>query len=178
MAAAENSSPLRIRHASPPLGIVAAAFALLFLAGLYPVTMFGGQPYFPGPGESAETIVAFFRTRPTAVLVCAALHFGAAIPLGIFAASVVSRLQFLGVRAAGASIALFGGLARHSRCSSRHQSYGRSPIQASCRINRRRWRCIGLIKRLEDQAFPCRSGCSWQASPFRQRSQSCFRSGW
>src|SRR5205823_6073173 len=46
-----------------------------------------------------------------AVLIGAALHFGAAIPLGIFTASAVSRLQFLGARAAGASIALFGEFA-------------------------------------------------------------------
>jgi hypothetical protein len=39
------------------------------------------------------------------------LQFGAAIPLGIFTAAVVSRLQFLGVRAAGTYIALFGGFA-------------------------------------------------------------------
>jgi hypothetical protein len=41
---------------------------------------------------------------------CAFLQFGAAIPLGIFTATMVSRLQFLGVRAAGPVIALFGGL--------------------------------------------------------------------
>jgi len=41
---------------------------------------------------------------------CAFLQFGAAIPLGIFTATMVSRLQFLGVRAAGPYIALFGGL--------------------------------------------------------------------
>jgi hypothetical protein len=106
------TDPSRQRiHAAPPLGLVASIFVLLFLAGLYPVTMFGGLPYFPGPWESADTIAAFFQTRPTGVLICAALHFGAAIPLGIFTASVVSRLQFLGVRAAGASIALFGGFA-------------------------------------------------------------------
>lgn len=92
-------------------GPVATIFVLLFLAGLYPVTIFGGQPYFSGPWESTDTIVTFFQTRPTAVLLCTALHFGAAIPLGIFTASVVSRLQFLGVRAAGAWIALFGGFA-------------------------------------------------------------------
>ena len=40
----------------------------------------------------------------------ASLQFGAAIPLGIFTASIVSRLQFLGSRAAGVSIALFGGI--------------------------------------------------------------------
>jgi hypothetical protein len=107
----EAQPTTRVRHAGPPLGLVAATFTFLFLAGLYPVTMFGGRPYFPGPWESTDTIVSFFQTRPTAVLICAALHFGAAIPLGIFTASVVSRLQFLGVRAAGAWIALFGGFA-------------------------------------------------------------------
>src|SRR6516165_11011429 len=106
-----GASTQHIRHAGPPLGIVSSVFVLLFLAGLYPVTIFGGQPFFPGPWESAEVIARFFQARPTAVLLCAALHFGAAIPLGIFTASVVSRLQFLGVRAAGASIALFGGFA-------------------------------------------------------------------
>lgn len=101
----------RIRHAGPPLGLVSTAFVLLFLAGLYPVTILGGQPYFPGPAESTERIVAFFQARPTAVLLCAALHFGAAVPLGIFTATAVSRLHFLGVRVAGATIALFGGFA-------------------------------------------------------------------
>ena len=43
------------------------------------------------------------------MLLCAALHFGAVIPLGIFTATTVSRLRFLGVRAASADIARFGG---------------------------------------------------------------------
>jgi hypothetical protein len=110
-----NSSPTvnaaRVRHAGPPLGLLALAFVILFLAGLYPVTMFGGQPYYPGPWESPDTIAAFFRSRPTAALICAFLQFGAAIPLGLYTAAVVSRLQFLGVRAAGTHIALFGGFA-------------------------------------------------------------------
>ena len=87
-----------------------AAYTLLFLAGLYPVTIFGGQPYYPGPWEPVETIAAFFQARPMAVRVCAFLQFGAAIPLGIFTATIVSRLQFLGSRVAGVSIALFGGI--------------------------------------------------------------------
>jgi hypothetical protein len=99
------------RHAGPPLGPVAVVFALLFLGGLYPVTILGGQPYFPGPWESAETIVTFFQTRAAAVLLCAFFHFGAAIPLGIFTAAAASRLQFLGIQAAGTFIALFGGFA-------------------------------------------------------------------
>lgn len=95
------------RHQSPPLGILAIVFTLLFCAGLYPVTAFGGKPYFPGPWESAQTIVAFFQARPSAVLLCAFLQFGSAIPLGIFTASAVSRLKFLGVQAAGADIAFW-----------------------------------------------------------------------
>jgi hypothetical protein len=99
------------RHKGPPLGIVASVFVLLFIAGLYPVTAFGGKPFFPGPGEPLDVIVAFFQARPSAVLFCAALQFGAAIPLGILTAALVSQLRFLGVRAAGANIALFGGFA-------------------------------------------------------------------
>jgi hypothetical protein len=98
-----DPAPRPLRHASPPLGLVSAIYAVLFLAGLYPVTVFGGHPYFPGPWESAGTILAFFRTRPDAVRLCAALQFGAAIPLGIFSASIADRLRFLGAHVAGTS---------------------------------------------------------------------------
>jgi hypothetical protein len=99
------------RHRSPHLGALAIVFTVLFCAGLFPVTWFGGMPYFPGPWEPAQTIVAFFQARPAAVVLCAMLQFGSAIPLGIFTASAASRLEFLGVRAAGPRIALFGGFA-------------------------------------------------------------------
>jgi hypothetical protein len=111
MTSSLETSVTRARHAGPRLGLVASVFVALFLAGLYPVTVFGGRPVFPGPGESADTITTFFRIRSSAVLLCAFFQFGAAIPLGIFTASAVSQLRFLGVRAAGAYIALFGGLA-------------------------------------------------------------------
>lgn len=110
MSDSPSSNAIR-HHASPHLGLVAIIFTVLFLAGLFPVTMFGGLPYFPGPWEPPDVITNFFRTKPAAVLACAFFHFGAAIVLGIFTASIVSRLQFLGVRAAGAYIALFGGVA-------------------------------------------------------------------
>ena len=102
--------PARPRHPSPNLGIVATVFAVLFLAGLYPITLLHGAA-FPGPWEAVGAIAGFFQTRSASVLACAVLHFGAAVCLGILTASVVSRLHFLGVRAAGAHIALFGGLA-------------------------------------------------------------------
>src|SRR5882762_8785088 len=98
------------KHAGPNHGIVAIMHALLFNAGLYFVISFTGRPHFPGPWESSETIAAYFQGHSRAVLACAFLQFGAAIPLGIFTATMVSRLHFLGVRVAGAHIALFGGL--------------------------------------------------------------------
>ena len=41
---------------------------------------------------------------------CAFFQFGSAIPLGLYFVNVVSRLHFLGIKAAGSYIALFGGL--------------------------------------------------------------------
>ncbi|HTX41300.1 MAG TPA: hypothetical protein VMD25_05695 [Acidobacteriaceae bacterium] len=112
MATAPSGTPSpRIRHQGPPLALLASIFTLLFLAGLAPVTMFGGTPHFPGPSEPTTTILAFFQARPSAVLLCAFLHFGSAVALGLFTACIVNQMRFLGVRAAGVSIALFGGLA-------------------------------------------------------------------
>jgi hypothetical protein len=108
------------RHRGPQLGILAIVFTVLFNAGLYFVISFrlpehmaastsAIRPYFPGPWESAETIAAYFQGYPHAVLMCAVLQFGSAIPLGLFTATIVSRLQFLGAKVAGTHIALFGG---------------------------------------------------------------------
>ncbi len=106
----ETTNISNTKHAGPNPGIVAIVYTLLFNAGLYFVISFTGGPHFPGPWESSETITAYFQGHSRAVLACAFLQFGAAIPLGIFTATMVSRLQFLGVRVAGAHIALFGGL--------------------------------------------------------------------
>jgi hypothetical protein len=100
-------------HRGPNPGILAIVYTLLFNAGLYFVVSFTGGPHFPGPWESNDTITAYtayFQSHSAAALMCAFLQFGAVIPLGIFTATMVSRLQYLGVRAAGAHIALFGGL--------------------------------------------------------------------
>ena len=105
-----NSLPNSGGHRGPHPGVLAIVYTLLFNAGLYQVVSLTGGPHFPGPWESSEAITAYFQTYPRTVLLCAFLQFGAAIPLGIFTATVVSRLQFLGVRAAGSYIALFGGL--------------------------------------------------------------------
>jgi hypothetical protein len=104
----QNAGP---RFRGPNTGIVATIFVLLFIAGLAPVTAFGGMPYFPGPTASVGEMVNFFSHRQAGVLLCAFFHFGSAIPLGIFTATMIARLKFLGVRAAGLEIALFGGFA-------------------------------------------------------------------
>src|ERR1700730_9541230 len=109
MTEAVLETPVRFR--GPNSGIVAAVFVVLFFAGLMPVTAFGGMPYFPGPTASVNDMVPFFSQRPAGTLLWAFLQFGSAVPLGVFTMSMVARLKFLGVRAAGADMALFGGLA-------------------------------------------------------------------
>ena len=54
-------------------------------------------------------IVPYFQTYGARVLFCIVLQLGAMICLGIFVATVISRMQFLGARAAGVYIALLGG---------------------------------------------------------------------
>lgn len=98
-----------IKHAGPPLWLLALLYTILFNAGLFPVTMFGGLPYWPGPWETPAVIASFFQTQSSRVLACIFLQTGATVCLGLFTAVVVSRLHFLGVRAAGAHIALLGG---------------------------------------------------------------------
>lgn len=95
----------------PHTGIVAAVFVALFCAGLLPVTAFGGMPYFPPPTASAAEMLAFFSHRQAGVLLCAFFQFGSAFPLGIFAVTMAARMRYLGVRAAGIEIAVFGGMA-------------------------------------------------------------------
>jgi hypothetical protein len=98
-------------HRGPHPGTLAIVFSALFIAGLsFVISFSAGQPHFPGPWESAGTITGYFRAHPHDALMCAFLQFGSAIPLGLFTAAIVSRLQFLGVRAAGPFLALFGGL--------------------------------------------------------------------
>ena len=108
-AADSNAATSTVHHASPPLGLAAVIFTILFIAGLCFVVSFkAGEPNFPAPWESVDTIVTYFRTHSWAVLMCAFFHFGAAIAWGEFAVSTMSRLRFFGVNASGAYIALFG----------------------------------------------------------------------
>jgi hypothetical protein len=101
--------PTAAVHKGPHPGMLAILYTVLFCAGLYPVTALYKQPYWPGPWEPASVIVPYFQTYGGRVLFCVFLQLGAMICLGIFTATIISRLHFLGARAAGVYIALFGG---------------------------------------------------------------------
>jgi hypothetical protein len=109
MTVAQNAPVAVVKHAGPPLWLLASLYVVLFNVGLFPVTMAGGLPYWPGPWEPASVIVSYFQNHASRVLFCLFLQSGATICLGLFTAVVVSRLHFLGVRAAGLHIALLGG---------------------------------------------------------------------
>ena len=97
-------------HRGPHLGWLAVVFTILFNVGLgFVISFSANAPHFPGPWDSPQTIAAYFPAHARDVLWCAFFQLGSAIPLGLFTATIVSRLRFLGVRVAGVHIALFGG---------------------------------------------------------------------
>ncbi len=99
------------KHRGPHPGVLAILFMVLFIAGLsFVISLSGTPPYFPGPWESAQTIAAYFQNQPHDVLLCSFFQFCAAIPLGLFTITMASRLRFLGNRAVGPYIAMFGGI--------------------------------------------------------------------
>jgi hypothetical protein len=90
---------------------VAAVHAALFVAGVVTTAVLTGGGHIPAPYEPQERVTEFLVQSARAVGIGGLCQFGSAIPLGIFTATVVSRLRFLGSRAAGPSISQFGGYA-------------------------------------------------------------------
>lgn len=99
------------RHPSPPLVVLASVYAAVVLASLVLVGLLTRGEHIPSPFGATDTSLGFFAHHPLAVRWSAFLQLGAAVPLGLFSATVSSRLHFLGVRAAGVAIAFFGGIA-------------------------------------------------------------------
>jgi hypothetical protein len=98
------------RFRGPSLILLSTVHILVFVAGLVAAaTLRHGAPYLT-PFAPAEELRLFFALSPTAVRVSNFFLFGSAVPFGIFAVTTVSRLRFMGVRAAGTNIALIGGL--------------------------------------------------------------------
>ena len=98
------------RFRGPSLILLATVQFLLFVAGLVTASLLRHGAHFATPFAPTEELRAFLALSPTAVRVSNFFLFGSAIPFGIFAVTTVSRLRFMGVRAAGTNIALLGGL--------------------------------------------------------------------
>ena len=101
-------------HVGPHPGSLALVFTALFISSLVPVTLLVSTTHFPSPFQPPAEITAYFKGEAYKVIFCAFLQFGAAIPLGIYAATMVSRLSFHGAKQTGITIALFGGFAASS----------------------------------------------------------------
>jgi len=99
-----------LKHPSPPLPLIAGVHVALFIAGLAVSTALARGAVFPSPFDPRQA-ADYFATHGAAVRVGSFFLFGSAVPLGLFAATVTSRLTFFGVRVAGVSIAAFGGFA-------------------------------------------------------------------
>lgn len=85
--------------------------AVLFLAGIVvPLAVAGGDPYPASLTGGEEALVAYLARHADALRLAALLQFASSVPLAVFTAAVVARLHALGVRAAGPTIGLVGGL--------------------------------------------------------------------
>ncbi len=102
--------------AGPSLLALAMVHTLLFIASVSTLVWLSHGSARSGmlalnPYGSADLARAFFAENPNAIRIGAFFFLGSAIPLAIYTATIVNRLRFFGVRAAGSYIALVGGLA-------------------------------------------------------------------
>lgn len=103
-----SPAPPPRRHVGPPLLPLALISVALFAASLV-VGATGGGP-FPSPYDDLRDVIGFFSAHRTTVRVAATLQFASAVPLAILAASLSSRLRYLGfARVPGVLIASTGG---------------------------------------------------------------------
>jgi hypothetical protein len=98
------------RFRGPSLFLLVTFHFLIFASGLVAAAVLRHGARFATPFAPAEELRAFLALSPTAVRVSNFFLFGSAVPFGIFAVTTVSRLRYLGVRAAGTNISLLGGL--------------------------------------------------------------------
>ena len=122
--------------AGPSLLTLAIVYTLLVAASIISGLLLKHGLAVINPYSPAEEARRFFSENPLALRVSSFFLFGSSVPLGIYAATVVSRLRFLGVRAAGAYIALGGGFAASGSLANASWYFG-SIVQRS----RKRFMC-------------------------------------
>ena len=98
------------RFRGPSLLLLVTVHFLIFASGLVAAAVLRHGARFVTPFAPAEELRAFLALSPTAVRVSNFFLFGSAVPFGIFAVTTISRLRYLGVRAAGTNISMLGGL--------------------------------------------------------------------
>jgi hypothetical protein len=101
----DELSPMPMRHAGPPLMLMAIIYPILMMAGGSTLSA-----AFRVPHDSAEKAIAYVARYSWTIRWGSFCELASAIPLAIFVAVVVSRLRFLRIRAAGELIALCGGI--------------------------------------------------------------------
>jgi hypothetical protein len=97
------------RHRGPSLLLLALVCAGQFIGSLVVVAVMTHGGHFPSPFDPTAAANAFFAENRDAIRLGAFLQFGSAVVLALFAATVSSRLRFLGIEAAGTLITLVGG---------------------------------------------------------------------
>jgi hypothetical protein len=105
-----NDSKILSVHRGPGLVPLALVYTALTIAGVVAAVALRHGASFVTPYQNPAEIQRFFAGFSTATRLSAFFLFGSSVPLGIFTATIVSQLRFLGVRAAGTYITLFGGL--------------------------------------------------------------------
>jgi len=97
-------------HRGPSLLALAIVHTVLFLGSVLATAAMSGGGHIPSPFVPQSGARAFFAANAAALRVNAFLQLGAAITFGLFTATAVSRLRFLGLWVAGVDIARFGGI--------------------------------------------------------------------
>jgi hypothetical protein len=105
-----NELPASHRHPGPSLMLVALSYTALVLGGIIGGILLSPRAAFPMPYQSVERATAYVAAFPSGIRVGSFFQLASALPLAVFVATAVSRLRFLGVRAAGELIALCGGV--------------------------------------------------------------------
>ncbi|MFC9998804.1 hypothetical protein [Nocardia sp. NPDC127526] len=95
----------------PPLGILGAVAAGLFVAGLVISTVQAGGSPFPSPFGDAGEALEYFRDHAAAVRTGAVLQFASAIPLALYVAGAAARVRRFAAGFAPALAAVGGTLA-------------------------------------------------------------------
>ena len=105
MTLSQDSTLREIRHKGPPLLMLTLIYVVFMVVG---ATQLGRA--YRVPHNTVAEAVAYVTNFGLPIRIGSFFELSSAVLLGLFVAVTVSRLRFIGVRAAGEVIALFGGV--------------------------------------------------------------------